>query len=137
MTQRRAGGCKSADWPSQLPRQCAHAGLQMILESFFLIVLIDAHNIEATGHRMRLHDILIRRLQLLVIATRLDRCAAGRWARACSRPCRGHVQARPRESVTLAGWQCTAGRGASSVRACACPPPPGRLASQPHVLGHC
>ncbi|KAI7841078.1 hypothetical protein COHA_005305 [Chlorella ohadii] len=44
----------------------------MILESFFLIVLIDAHNIEATGQRMRLHDILIRRLQLLVIARRLN-----------------------------------------------------------------
>ena len=49
----------------------------MILESFFLIVLIDAHNIEATGQRMRLHDILIRRLQLLVIARRLNRWALG------------------------------------------------------------
>ncbi|PRW60542.1 iron zinc ion transporter [Chlorella sorokiniana] len=46
----------------------------MILESFLLIVLIDAHNIEATGHRMRLHGILIRRLQLLVIVKRLRRC---------------------------------------------------------------
>lgn len=44
----------------------------MIVESFFLIVLIDAHNIQATDHRVRLHDLLIRRLQLLVILKRVE-----------------------------------------------------------------
>lgn len=42
----------------------------MIVESFFLIVLISAHNLQATEHRIRLHDILMRRLQLLVIHKR-------------------------------------------------------------------
>lgn len=44
----------------------------MIVESFFLIVLIDAHNIQATHHRIRLHDLLMRRLQLLVIHRRVE-----------------------------------------------------------------
>lgn len=44
----------------------------MIVESFFLIVLIDAHNIQATQHRVRLHDLLMRRLQLLVIHRRVE-----------------------------------------------------------------
>lgn len=57
--------------------------ITMILESFFLIVLIEAHNIEATGHRVRLHDTLVRRLQLVIVAKRLslsesERCAAWR-----------------------------------------------------------
>ncbi|KAL4515137.1 hypothetical protein Ndes2526A_g09556 [Nannochloris sp. 'desiccata'] len=44
----------------------------MIVESFFLIVLIDAHNVQATQHRVRLHDLLMRRLQLLVIHRRVE-----------------------------------------------------------------
>lgn len=44
----------------------------MIVESFFLIVLIKAHNMQATEHRVRLHDLLSRRLQLLVIQNRVE-----------------------------------------------------------------
>lgn len=44
----------------------------MIVESFFLIVLISAHNLQATEHRIRLHDLLMRRLQLLVIIRRVE-----------------------------------------------------------------
>ena len=44
----------------------------MIVESFFLIVLIKAHNMQATDHRIRLHDLLVRRLQLLVIHRRIE-----------------------------------------------------------------
>lgn len=48
----------------------------MIVESFFLIVLIDAHNVQAVEHRVRLHDMLLRRLQLLVILRRVGAEAA-------------------------------------------------------------
>jgi low-affinity ferrous iron transport protein len=44
----------------------------MIVESFFLIVLIEAHIIQAARHRVHLHDLLVRRLQLLVILRRIE-----------------------------------------------------------------
>ncbi|EPB92518.1 hypothetical protein HMPREF1544_00531 [Mucor circinelloides 1006PhL] len=40
----------------------------MIIEGFLLIVLIQAHNMSNTKRRVQLHDILIRRLQLLQFA---------------------------------------------------------------------
>lgn len=43
----------------------------MIVESFFLIVLIEAHNIQATQHRLNMHNLLKRRLQLLVVLKRV------------------------------------------------------------------
>jgi low-affinity ferrous iron transport protein len=44
----------------------------MIVDSFFLIVLVKAHNIQATDHRIRLHDLLKRRLQLLAIHRKIE-----------------------------------------------------------------
>jgi low-affinity ferrous iron transport protein len=44
----------------------------MVVESFFLIVLIEAHIIQAAKHRVHLHDLLVRRLQLLVILKRIE-----------------------------------------------------------------
>lgn len=49
----------------------------MIVESFFLIVLIHAQSLHATEHRIRLHDLLMRRLQLLVIHKRVIISANG------------------------------------------------------------
>ena len=44
----------------------------MIVESFLLLVLISAHNIQASQHRTRLHDILIRRMDLLTVIDQIS-----------------------------------------------------------------
>ena len=54
------------------PAQLMVNSVTMIVESLFLIVLIEAHIIQAAQHRIRLHDLLMRRLQLLVILRRIE-----------------------------------------------------------------
>lgn len=44
----------------------------MIVESFLLLVLINAHNIQASQHRTRLHDILMRRMDLLTVIDQIS-----------------------------------------------------------------
>lgn len=44
----------------------------MIVEGYLLIVLIDAHNVASVERRVIMHDILVRRLQMLVILRRVQ-----------------------------------------------------------------